>query len=240
MIRYILAAIAALTLAVPVAAVAKPLKIEPVAREGQSVRYDRGIATIEDDMTNGAVRVVPIPSLYKGSLQFTVVAFNKSTTAVNFGVENVTLRRGEERFVCFTKDELEKRAKNRAMWSQIGMAALAGLAAAAQDNTTRITTMTPRGGIYTTTIQNPGLSAGQTATIAAGAGGIALSQYRLQQTLDELNDEVLQTTTIDPEDAYGGRAVITKLKKSKYPEKITVAVDFAGELHEFDFVVTKA
>jgi hypothetical protein len=228
---------AAMCISVP--ALAKPISIKPVPREGQTVRYEKGDPTIEDDMTNGAVRIMPIPSLDHGSLQFMVVAFNKGTESTNFGVENVFMTRGAERIACFTKDELESKAKNRAMWSQIGIAMLAGVAAAAQNNNTIITTQTPRGGIYTTRIQNPGLSGGQVAAIAAGAGGIALSQYRLQQTLDNLNDEILQTTTVDPDGTYGGRVVLNKIKKTKYPENISVTVNFAGEDHVFDFIVTK-
>jgi hypothetical protein len=231
------AIVAALSLASP--ALAKPISIKPVPREGQTVRYDKGNPTIEDDMTNGAVRIMPIPSLDHGSLQFMVVAYNKGPESTNFGVENVFMTRGDTRIACFTKDELESKAKNRAMWSQIGIAMLAGVAAAAQNNNTLITTTTPRGGVYTTRIQNPGLSGGQVATLAAGAGGIALSQYRLQQTLDSLNDEILQTTTVDTDGSYGGRVVLNKIKKTKYPENISITVNFAGEDHVFDFIVTK-
>ena len=97
------------------------------------------------------------------------------------------------------------KAQKRAMWSQLGYAMLAGLATAGQNNTT-LTTTTPHG-VYRTVIEGPVLSDGQIATLAAGGGAVALSQIGLQKTLAQLDDEIIQTTTIDAQTGYGGRGV---------------------------------
>lgn len=233
-----LAAVAAVVVATP--AMAGDIIARPVEMPGQHIRYEQGQPTIEDDLPKAAVSVLPAPVLDHGSLQFKVAVFNKHTVAYNVGVENVTLTYQNVPVACFTKDELARAAKSRAAWSQFGYALLAGAAAAAQDNKTTITTRTPHGGVYRTVIQRPGLSDGQLASVAAGGGAIALSQIGLQNTLAALNDEVLQTTTVDPQSGYGGRVVVRKLKAAKVGELVDLTVTVDGEAHVFRFKLAKA
>lgn len=224
----------------PDVAMARDANLKPIQTEYQTVRFEKGVPTIEGDMANSAVKLVPLPQMDHGSYQFMIAVYNKETGAVgNFGAENIRVTRADGSLVqVFSRQDLEKKAKNRAMWSQIGMAVLAGAAAAAQNNNTTINTYTPRG-TYTTVIHRPGLSGGQIAAIGAGGAGIALSQMRLQQTLDQLGDEIIQTTTVDPDASYGGRIIIGKLKKQAKRELLTVDVEFNGENHIFQFEATK-
>lgn len=223
-----------------VSANAGGLVAKPVQGAGQSVRFDQGRPTIEDDLTGAGVRIVPIEGLDHGSFQFNVAVFNKTESSFNVGVENVSALHGGAKLACFTKDQLAKKAKKRAMWSQIGYAMLAGAAAAAQNNNTTITTTTPRGGVYRTVIHRPGLSDGQIATVAAGGGAVALSQIGLQKTLEALDGEIIQTTTLDPQMGYGGRVVIEKLKNARPGDTLVLDVDAGGEHHKFVFTLAKA
>lgn len=218
------------------------LEIKPAPEPTQIVRFDRGIPTIEEDLPEqkAAVRVVPLPGLDHGSLTFKIAVYNKSTAPMNVGVENVTFSYAGQSLPVFTKEQVEAKAKNRAMWSQIGYAMLAGAAAAAQNNNTTVTTYAPSGRVYRTVIERPGLSDGQLATVAAGGGAIALSQIGLNKTLESLNNEYLQTTTLDPESGYGGTVVCSKIKKVKVGEIIVLAVEVNGEKHLFKFRVEKA
>lgn len=211
---------------------AKVVSLQPVESEGQTVRFEKGIPTIEDDVA----RVMPMRDLDHGSMQFLVAVYNAGETPFNFGVENVRASFKGKPLEVFTRDQLEQKAKNRAMWSQIGYAVLAGAAAAAQNNNYRATTYTPRG-VYHTVITQPGLSGGQVATLAAGGGAIALSQIGLQRTLEALGDEILQTTTVDPNSGYGGRIVIGKAKGAKPGDKVTVQIDAGGGTRDFSFTV---
>jgi len=230
--------LAAVCLSAPASA---GLTIKPQAETVQVVRFDKGIPTIEEDLPDqqAAVRVVPLPKLDHGSLVFKVAVYNKSKQPFNFGVENVSFAHGDQQLAIFTEQQLEKKAKSRALWSQIGYAMLAGAAAAAQNNNTHITTYTPHGGVYHTVINRPGLSDGQIATVAAGGAAIALSQIGLQKTLDNLADDIVQTTTLDPDSGYGGRVVCEKLKKVAVGDTLLLAVLINGEKHQFRFVVDK-
>jgi hypothetical protein len=217
------------------------LEIKPVADTTQVVRFTQGVPEIEEDLPEqkAAVRVVPLPGLDHGSLTFKVAVYNKSQQPINVGVENMSFTYGTERLAVFTKDEVESKTKKRAMWSQIGYAMLAGAAAAAQNNKTTITTYAPRGRVYHTVIDRPGLSDGQVAAVAAGGGAIALSQIGLNKTLEALNDEYVQTTTLDPDSGYGGRIICSKLKNAKVGELVALAVEVNGERHLFKFRVER-
>lgn len=230
--------IAAASLATP--AFAGDLVAKPVAGDGQTIRYDRGIPTIEDDLADAAVRVVPLPGLDHGRMQFKVAVYNKGSKPINVGVENIFVVHNTLRTPCHTADELAKMAKSRAMWSQIGYAMLAGAAAAAQNNNTTVTTYTPSGRVYRTVIDRPGLSDGQIATVAAGGAAVALSQIGLNKTLEGIQNEVLQTTTLDPESGYGGIAVAHKLVKAKANDLVLLDVELGGNHHQFAFRLGKS
>ena len=224
----------------PTPAFAK-LEIKPAPTSAQVVRFDRGVPTIEEDLPDQqvAVRVVPLPGLDHGSLTFTVAVYNKSKSSMNVGVENMSFSYGSEPLSVFTKEQVESKTKKRAMWSKIGYAVLAGAAVAAQNNNTTVTTYAPRGRVYTTVINRPGLSDGPLASVAFGGGAIALSQIGLNKTLEMLNDEYVQTTTLDPESGYGGRIICSKLKNAKIGEMVVLAVEINGEKHLFQFRVEK-
>ena len=182
------------------------------------------------------VRVMPLRELDHGSLQFRIAIYNSTTTSFNFGVENIKVYQDDNLTTVFTRDQLESKAKSRAMWSQIGYAMIAGVAAAAQNNNTYATTYTPHG-VYSTVISSPGLSNGQLAAAAAGGGAIALSEIGLQKTLDAIGDEIIQTTTIDPNSGYGGRIVIGKLRDSKLGDTVKLCIDAGGTVQNFTFTI---
>jgi hypothetical protein len=211
---------------------AKTGEMTPLPSADQTVRYEQGLPTVE----NADVRVMPMRELDHGSFQFKVAVFNSGQQPFNFGMENVTASANGAPVQVYTRDELEHKAKHRAMWSQIGYAMLAGVAAAGQSNNIHATTYTPHG-VYRTTIYRPGLSNGQLATVAAGGGAIALSQIGLQKTLEQIGDETVQTTTVDPDSGYGGKVVIAKLKKSRAGDKLTLTIDTGGKLNTFTFAL---
>ncbi|KQS04517.1 hypothetical protein ASG11_09870 [Sphingomonas sp. Leaf357] len=175
-----------------------------------------------------------------GRLQFKVAVYNKSAKAINVGIENMFVVHNTVRTPCHTADELAKMAKSRAMWSQLGYAMLAGAAAAAQNNNTTVTTYAPSGRVYRTVIDRPGLSDGQIASVAAGGAAIALSQIGLNKTLEGIQNEVIQTTTLDPESGYGGIVVAHKLVKAKADDLVLLDVDLDGTHHQFSFRLAKS
>jgi hypothetical protein len=217
------------------------LHFQPIADAGANVRFYKGVATIDREDDSAAVQVTPM-GLDHGRLTFAVSVLNLSQAPDNFGIENVTATVGDQSLPVLSRDRLDHMASNRAHWKQFGMAMLGGIAAASEANTSDVyhaTTYTPYG-TYRTSIIMPSIS-GQIAAARTSdetSYAIAGIQARLDATREALADEVLQTTTVMPQDSYAARVVIEKFK-GKWPQKVHLVMAFAGKQYPFDFEVAK-
>lgn len=242
--RFLSMMVIACTISSPAVA-QRRVNFEPVAADGTTVRYLQGTPTVDQRRERGAIQVTPL-GVDHGRLTFGVWALNLGTASDNFGVEDIQAGINGQSTVVLTRDRLDQMARNRAMWSAIAVAVIAGAAAAsaasARDTTTA-TTYTPRG-TYRTVISSPS-TAGQIAAAGAVAGGaytINNIQGQLDATRAALADEIVQTTTVDPEDSYGGRIVIEKVRgrAGSYPQTVRLVINFNGEDYPFEFRVTRA
>ncbi|WP_146193618.1 hypothetical protein [Sphingosinicella humi] len=219
----------------------------PITSASQTVRYDRGSPTTDFEKEFGAIQVTPVQVADDGKLVFAVAAFNKAETPSNFGVENISLETAEgEAIRVFTHDELVRQAKNKAMWASIATAMAGGLAAyAANQNayrTTNANLYTPSGGVYhyTARTYDPAAAVVGTAAATAAAGaGIYAIQRTLDNTIANLGDRVLQTTTIDPGEAFGGQVVANELEGANYPRDVILTITWNGEEFPFRFRIDK-
>ena len=212
---------------------------------GQQVRYLQGTATTFSERAGSAVQLTPYGVNQEGRLVFGVAAFNKSMAPQNFGVENLRLTGTTgEPVKIFTSNELQSEAKNRATWAEVGLV-LAGAASAAAANASAYSTtsgsISNRFGstsFYAQTY-NPAVAYAGTQMAAANtAYGIAQVQNALDGTLTRLRGEILQTTTIDPGQSFGG-TTISEALRGDYPRRFSVSVIWGSDEHDFSFVVTK-
>lgn len=213
--------LAAFALAVsPAPAFAKDYEFTPVADENTSVRYLQGTPTVSIADDNGGVMVTQNEEMY-GRVRLNVAFTNASDMAVNFGVENISATIDGEPIEIMTADGLEKIAKRKAGWANFAVAMAGGLgAAAAHANSTRTYTTVSHGryGSYysQTRVNDPTAAAIGTA---ASVGGAAYTMSRinanLENTLGAIQDNVIQTTTVDPLNNYGGMLVLDKFKVDK-------------------------
>ena len=213
--------LAALSLAIaPSPAFAKDYEFTPVAEESTSIRYLQGVPTISIADETGGVMVTQNEELY-GRVRMNVAFTNASDLPINFGVENITATIDGEPVEIMTADDLEKIAKRKAGWANFAVAMSGGLGAvAAQTNSTRTYTTTgyTRYGSYysQTRVTDPTAAAIGTAASIGGAG-YAMSRINanLEQTLGAIQNNVIQTTTVDPLSNYGGMLVLDKFKIDK-------------------------
>ncbi len=216
--------------------------VQPIQLANESIRYNHGLATIDQFSENGSVQVRPAP-MDHGSLAFNIAVFNTGSQAANIDVSNFTLQADAVTVNAMSVEVLEKKAKSRAAWTQVALAMAGGLtaaAAASQRDTYHSTFVTPRG-TYRSYYSAPS-AFGQlqaTAAIAATGVGIAAVQSRLDQTLDALGSQIVQLTTVDPDDSYGGMIVFEKIKLPKLPARVTIVVDWNGQKYPFAFQVAK-
>ena len=216
---------------------------QPFRVGDETARYDRGVPTVMLEKRDGAVSITPLP-MDHGSVSFMVVVYNDSDRMAEFDATNVQATVGGQTLAAFTEDELERAAKSRATWSAIGIALLAGAAAAAAS--TAHTTdhyygrmRTPHGTYawHTAYRDNSIGVLGATAATAVGVAGVVSIQDRLSRTLAMLGDEVVQRTTVDPASSYGGRIVLQKIKGDA--RDLTINIDWNGETYAFGLHLPK-
>lgn len=227
---------------VSTAAFADTLAVQPVQIGQETIRYQNGVPTLDLEMKDGVVQITPLP-LDHGSLSFGIAVYNDARQPANFGVENVRVTFASLPVKVLTKDDLVKKAENRAMWASIALAAVGGLSAAAaasQRDHYHSTLVTPRG-TYRSYFSAPSVAGQfQAAAITAGTGvGIASIQNQLDKTVEALGDEVVQLTTVDPGESYAGRLVFAKIRPKVLPAKVEIAVNWNGETYPFTFQIAK-
>jgi hypothetical protein len=241
--RYVIAG--AILVGISANSIAAPLVLYPIQTGAETVRFRQGVPTLDLETPTGAIEITPLPFDH-GHVTFGLGIYNKATQPANFGIENVAANVDGQPVSVLAVDELEKRAKSRAMWSQIGVAVLAGAAAGAMANAHTTNTYhgymrTPRGSYsWATSYRDNSVGVlGATAAVAGGAAGINGIQNRLDFTLANLANEIVQTTTVDGNGSYGGRIVLEKTPTAKLPYDVHVTINWNGVQYPFVFRVTK-
>jgi hypothetical protein len=106
------------------------LLVQPVQVGHETVRYLQGVATVDLQGKHGAVQITPLPFDH-GGMSFSIAVLNDGDQSTNIDIDAFRLTANDQLLGVFSKDKLVKKAQNRAMWSQIGLAALGGIAAGA-------------------------------------------------------------------------------------------------------------
>ena len=232
-------------LAVTGQALAADLILYPVQAGSETIRYRTGIPTLNLETASGSVTVTPLP-LDHNHATFGVAVYNKGDNSTNFGIENVTASVAGKPIPVLSREELQRRAKSRAAWSAVGIALLAGVAAAAASSAHTTdhyygNVRTPRGTYYwSSSYRDNSLGVlGASAAVAGGTAGIVGIQNRLEYTLGTLATDVVQTTTIDPDNSYGGEVVIEKPSSMSLPYDVTLTMHFNGADYPFTFRMTE-
>ena len=150
------------------------------------------------------------------------VAFtNASDVGINFGIENITATLDGEPLVVMSAYDLEKIAKKKAGWANFAVAMAGGLGAVAANanaNRTYTTVGRSRFGSYysqTTVRDHTAAAVGTAASIGGAAYTMSRTNHNLEQTLGSIQNEVIQTTTVDPRTNYDGMLVLDKFKVAK-------------------------
>ena len=220
--------------------------VSPIADASQQVRYWHGKPTTYSEMRLGAVQVTPLGVNSDDRVGFSVVVFNKSGQAANFGVENLSLVQADGGpGKIMTSAELEREAKVHAAW-QTFAAALAGgaemyAAARNSESTTEGTAYTPVGPVnYYARTYNPALAqANMQLASMQMSSNLRTIESSLDQKVEQIRGNILQTTTINPGSADGGIAVADTLSSSHFPQDVVLHVNWNGEDHAFKFTVAK-
>ena len=237
----------AVALAAVLAGCATSYEFTPIAEAGQTVRYENGMATATAEGDQGSVRTSPLGFNDEKQVMFGVAVYNGTDHPLNMSYDKIRLWTGDgKQIALYDKSTLERQVRNRAMIAAVATAA-AGAAAAysAQQNAyshSYGSVTTPRGGLYTfraSTYDAGAAAAGVAVASAATGAGLVAIHNKLGETLSGLNGRVLQTSTVDPGQSYGGVVVGDRLKGS-YPQELVLRVSWAGGEQAFRYRVSQS
>ena len=246
--RYVTAATAALlVLGSAQPAWAGDVVLQPVPVGRETMRFDHGIATLDLQGRGAAVQVTPRGQQH-GRWVFDVAVLNTGMLPVNFSRDNISVVTGTMPVALLTPQQLVNKAKKRAFWRTMAVAALSGIAAgvaASQDTSYRTRTYWSAGGVRgssRTVTTGPSLFGQlQAAQISRDSGfAIAAIQLQLDRTRQEIGDRAVELTTIDPGTSYGGQIVLDKLKPGVLPQQVAITVAWNGETFPFAFQLAPA
>lgn len=245
-------AVALIASSVPAYAGNYALAVAP--SEAQTIRYDRGTASIDSVQQHSIVRIVNVAGNDKKTVSFVIGVVNASGQPLNFGPENITIRPVGMQPIALTTYEQAMEAERKKQGREkfwAGVAAFGrGLSAADAGNSYT-------SGIYSGTTSGyvgNSLVTAQTSGIYSGTqynSGAALAAQRDARemnaqdraTLEErwagrlaVTSNLLRTTTVDPGMMYGGVAIFPisrELKRAREPVQVAIEVDIGGERHTF-------
>jgi hypothetical protein len=190
----------------------------------------------------GAVQVRPLGFDHNDTV-FAVAVFNAGSEPANIALEDMHATVDGAPIRIWTGQDLARQAKNRAMWAQIGIAFItaAGSAIAASERDRYRTTFSTPHGRYSFSSSYPSLSGQLLANDIAANGALSMAfvQQKLDMALANIDENVVQRTTVDPGMAYGAIVVVDKVDYSKAPMELDLSVDWNGEHYPFAFLMTR-
>jgi hypothetical protein len=219
-----------------------PFDIHGLVVGDEGVRYLKGVPTIDLQQQRGAVQLRSL-GFYNNRPMYAIAFYNGGPEPVNIGLEDIHASKDGEPLRVFSVQELERQAKQKAWWTQFGLALVGGLgaAAAASQRDHYRASITGPYGTYSVHADYPSLAGQlQASSISMNtAYSIAAVQYQLDQTIELINNHVVQRTTVDPGATYGGLIILDKLKTGKPPFEIHIDVDWNEERYPFAYVMQR-
>jgi hypothetical protein len=224
-------------------AVADPrIDMHGLVRGAEGARFVKGVPTLQLPLRLGAVQIRPLGFDHNDTV-FAVAVFNAGPEPANIALEDMHASVDDKPVRIWTGQDLARQAKNRAMWAELGIAFLsaAGSAVAASQRSTYHSTYSTPYGSYALRGSYPSVYGQLLARDIArdGAMSMAFVQQRLDMALANIDEHVVQRTTVDPGMAYGAIVVVDKLDYSKAPLELHLSVDWNGERYPFAFLLTK-
>jgi hypothetical protein len=243
----------------PVLAADFTLKLQP---EGlQKARWENGRQQIDDVGRATMVRLMPTKGVVSKRTSFALFALNGSGDSFDLGPENILILLDDGSAVrMLNYDDLTREERRRQGWQNVALAfSVIARSMAAANAGNSYATGTYSGSTTGNIGAVPfGAQTFGTATIhsydagaAAVAGAVAAEENRRdihdlaqsQAASMAAIDNVMQTTTVDPGNAFGGIVFFdlpSSVRSAKDPVPITLIVQVGGEEHRFRGSIQRA
>ena len=218
------------------------IDVHGLVRGGEGARFVKGVPTLELPLKLGAVQIRPLGFDHNDTV-FAVAVFNAGLEPANIALEDMHASVNDTPIRIWTGRDLAKQAKNRAMWAELGIAFLsaAGSALAASQRSTYHSNYSTPYGSYSFHGSYPSVYGQLLANDIATSGALSMAfvQQRLDMALANIDENVVQRTTVDPGMAYAAIVVVDKVDYAKAPLELHLAIDWNGERYPFAFLLTK-
>lgn len=229
--------------ALPASAASQYLDLH--ALEFQRSRMDQGIETIDSFSDKTSVRIIEPQDKVSRRVRLSVIVYNHGDEPFNFGPENIqaTIGPRNEAVAVVPYERLLKEEKNRAGWR----AAFAAMGAAG--NNMAAANAGTSYGTFNAYSRQGYVGGGNWQSYNSGQAYAAQSLANAQnrQLFDSLTASNLaglqalganlRTTTIDPQDFYGGQVTLElpkSARKAKNTLDLTLIVNVGPEVHVFE------
>lgn len=244
------------------AACATPYQLSPVPRQGQEVEYFKGVASVTSFGDASVVALSPSARSFEDRAGFVLTVVNDGGAPLIIDTPQVEVTSSAGAIKVFSAAQLEKEAKDAAAWQAFAVAmssasqSMANSQAAYSSSYTTAQTNT-YGNVYspygTTTYNSTGYGSATTTTYNPAVTQALEAQNRartdaqmsaikaqLQGSIADVQNSVLQATTVYPGQAFTSRLVIGPVKLTKGENLVSVSVQFGDDLHTFDFAASPA
>ena len=238
-------------LIVTLAGCASMARMEPLAGEGQEVRYQRGQGYVVSVAPSSVVLAEPRDQEYAVSqrVAFVVRIENHGEAPIEVGEHSVAASVDGDVAQVIPATQLAAEARRDAAWAAVAVA-LAG--AANQYNASQAGTTTFSGtssahaygsggsatayGSFSGTVQNDGVRyAAQADASRQTAAQMAAVEARRDAELASIRDGVLQRTTLGPGESAQGVVVVELPRRPKEAPEYALEVQVGAERHRFRF-----
>jgi hypothetical protein len=251
-------AAAALALASPAVAARFNMQFQPA--DGQSLRMEDGIGTIENHGAIASIRMIQADKGIERRGSISIMVFNRRDTSFNFGAENVTARLADgTRVPIITYEQLAAEERRRQGRRRLG--AFLGAFARNMQAASRARSYgsaTYSGSTWGTVGGTPywGSTTG-TVTVdtydpAAAAEARAVADAQNRQVFENVSvrnaeamealREIIRTTTVDPGQIFGGTVAFelpASVRDSRADLPVTFLVTIDGEVHQVQTVLVR-
>jgi hypothetical protein len=244
------------------AACATPYQLSAVPGPEQELEYYKGQATVTSFGATSVVAISPSARSFEDRAGFVLTVINDGDAPQLIDTPQIEVVANEGALKVFTAAQLEKEARDAAAWQAFAVAmasasesyansqaAYSSSYTTAQTNTYGnsyspygSTTYSSTGyGSATTTTYNPAVTQALEAQNRARTDAqMSAIKSQLAGSLSELQDSILQATTVHPGQAFTSRFVVGPVGITKGENLVSVSVRFGSDVHTFTFAASPA
>lgn len=254
--------LAIITFAAMLAACATPYKLSPVPGPGQELEYFKGQASVTSFGQRSVVAVSPSARSFDERAGFILTVVNDGDAPQLIDTPQIEVTSNTGALKVFSAAQLEKEARDAAAWQAFAVAMSSASQSYANSQAAYSTSYTTAqtntyGNVYspygtttynstgygtaTTTTYNPAITQALEAENRARTDAqMSAIKSQLQGSIADVQNTVLQATTVYPGQAFTSKLVIGPVELVKGENKVTLSVQFGGDTHTFDFAASPA